>query len=179
MGDFGFGDEIKSWKPSIAVLERSCLGTITKASCYPIFILFLSGFCILFCWFLHIILLIESEYKKPSCYCWDWDCFHASTIWVMLWFSSSLITHEVKLHLLTQWFMFMSYFYGCYFCCDFPLFLLTVHGARQVVHFNLGLLWSVILRWSCLDYHHFLKSGILKDVHNWYILTRVDSGNSL
>ena len=86
MGDFRFGDEIKSWKPSLTVLERSCLGRITKASCCPIFILFLSGFCILFCWFLHIILLIESEYKKPLCYCWDWDYFHASTIWVMLWF---------------------------------------------------------------------------------------------
>ena len=37
-------------------------------------------------WFQHIILLAESEYQKPSCYCWAWDCFYASTVWVMLWF---------------------------------------------------------------------------------------------
>ena len=32
-----FGDEIKSWKPGITMVEGSCLGTITKAPCSGFF----------------------------------------------------------------------------------------------------------------------------------------------
>ena len=145
------------------MLEGSCPGTITKAPCSPIFILFPFGFCILFCWLNlnikkhHVIVEPEIVFMLPLfglcsgffvsvlyqiCNIWRYylhSYFGPHFEISIHWLSSSLVTHEVKLHLLTSdlclCLVSMVVIFAVIFLCS-----LTIHGVHQVVHFHLGLL---------------------------------------